>query len=88
MTQKQSSPQFDQEFPVEWLEPGDEKLRWVRDVEHFPNPLTPLSVNLTQRVFAEIGFRQLMAQLRGLPTAEHTRTFYPQGFVYHLAAQP
>ena len=88
MTQPQMSRQATPDFPVEWPEPGDERLTWVRDVAHYPYPLTPLSVGLTRRVFAHGDFRQSMAWGGGLPTAAHVRTIYPQGFVYRLRAQP
>ena len=88
MNQIQTSRQATPDFPVEWPEPGDEKLTWVREPEHHPYPLTPLSVGLSRRVFADRGFRQFRAWLGGLPTVEHVRAIYPQGFFYRFAAQP
>lgn len=88
MTQIQTSRQATPDFPVEWSEPGDEQLTWVRDATHYPYPLTPLAVGFTRRVFAERGFRQDEAWMVGFPTAAHVRTIYPKGFVYRLAAQP
>jgi phosphohistidine swiveling domain-containing protein len=88
MNQTQKSRQATPDFPVQWSEPGDEQLNWVRDAMHYPYPLTPLTVGFTQRIFAERGFRQFRAWSNGVTTAAHVRTIYPQGFVYHIAAQP
>ena len=88
MTRIQTSRQATPDFPVEWPEPADEQLTWVRDAAHHPYPLTPLTVGFTRRVFEGRALRQDEAWMVGFPAAAHVRTVYPQGFVYRLAAQP
>ena len=34
------------DFPVEWRDPEDAERTWFWDSEHFPHPLTPLSIDV------------------------------------------
>jgi hypothetical protein len=51
------------DFPVEWEEPGDEKLTWRWASDHFPLPATPLAYDLIKdmvgmtRSYARYGSR-------------------------------
>jgi pyruvate,water dikinase len=51
------------DFPVEWEEPGDEKLVWRWASDHFPLPATPLAYDLVKdmvgmtRSYAHFGSR-------------------------------
>ena len=40
------------EFPVTWEDPGDEHLPLMRDRQHSPNPVTPLTASLHKKYFA------------------------------------
>ncbi len=44
------------DFPVEWREPGDEKLHWRRDDAHFAGPITHLQQDYVRNAAAH-GFR-------------------------------
>lgn len=39
-------------FPVKWANPGDEHMPWLRDRQHSPSPVTPLTASLHEVHFA------------------------------------
>ena len=70
------------DFPVEWRDPEDAQRTWFQDSEHFPYPLTPLSIDV-----GEVWF-QATSVANGLRPSESARRVYPHGFAYTLRPPP
>ncbi|MBI2502035.1 MAG: hypothetical protein HYW07_02240 [Candidatus Latescibacteria bacterium] len=60
------------DFPVQWEHPGDERLPWVQDRMHSPDPLTPL-----ERSFFDIAYGgfNLAAEAYAMPVRANIRYF-------------
>ena len=77
------------DFPVDWDDPRDADRTWAWEAEHYPRPLTPLSVDFSARIFTEPGSVRFLANMLGIDrsTIGKRVTTYPHGFAY-LAVPP
>ena len=65
-----------EEFHVEWEDASDSGLTWLWDASHWPNPLTPLSEDLTMRIAPDMTIEM------GLKRSQAMRLVCAQGFIY------
>ncbi|MFQ6028287.1 MAG: hypothetical protein ACE5Q6_12405, partial [Dehalococcoidia bacterium] len=71
------------EFPVDWSDPEDAKYTYQWNTAHNPYPLTPLSVDLLDKLNQEQGMRDHMLWCReGLANAPNPLLTHPHGYWY------
>ena len=77
------------DFVFDWPNPSDANLTWFREAEHYPHPLTPLSIDFSNHVLHHPNTLDFLHDLFNLSPAESIRAFHPQGFVFfNLPPEP
>jgi integrase len=66
----------------DWPDSNDASLAWFRGTEHYPHPLTPLSVDLTNHVLNYSNTLNFLHDVFNMSPKEDIRYFFPRGFVY------
>ena len=66
------------EFSIDWLDPEDAQRTWVWDGQHNPYPLTPLSIEFTERIFLRTG------DAFGQGPHERVGSIWPHGYLYRM----
>lgn len=74
---------------MEWVGPDDALQSYSWDSYHNPYPLTPLSMDFTERLLTDPGFLELIAWERLTPQGGRPFTIvHPHGYVYMAEGKP